>query len=561
MTTPATRIQPPLLSVVVPARNSAPWVGELLESLLAQGVESSEIIVVDNGSCDDTAEIVEQHTARDPRVRLIRSQATSAAAARNDGVDAALGAYLVFADSDDIVPDGAHEAMLAALEASGSDMVIGDHLKFSPTSTWSPTKRWSPFDEPLRAVPPEDAPSLMTGRACWNRMFRRSFWDRAGLRFPEIPSVDDIVPMTRAFVTAESLDVVPSPVYLYRDRHDGSSISQRSDAATTVRYLQQETICARLVADRPGLRAQHAEIVFDADGWAHLARFVASRPSSADTAAVRAELGRLLDVVPLGAAHGIEVGRRVLWALVLDGSWGVASAFVTGSVSADARERLDAWIAAISALRAGGSGLFDLGDIVGAGLFPALVNGADAVGHDWLAAALPTLQDLPGGDPSPGLASSMARAVRSGDARAVMSVSGLRHLVPLVVGAAVPKLDGLEISGALPASSVRPAMALRLQNGATTLVVRVESGPGSWTAFLDGSSMGAGRWTMTVGADDVDGQFPVVSARMALPPIGDAFPIQPLADRADGWRFLVDRRHPRRTGLGALVERVRRRTR
>lgn len=547
------------LSVVIPARDSRPWVAELLESVLRQDVEELEVVFVDNRSKDGTAEIVEEFAVRDRRVRLVRSDAATAAQARNEGVAVATGEYLVFADADDLVPDGAYRSMLEALRTSGSDMAIGDHLKFSPTETWSPTKRWGAFDQQRIGVEPEAAVELLTGRACWNRMFRRSFWDRAGMRFPEISSVDDIEPMTRAFVCARSLDVVTVPVYLYRDRSDGTSISQQSDAATTLRYIHQEIACARLLASRPRLRAQHALMVLDADGWAHVARFVASGPTADETESVAAALAELLGHIQTDVLTEVAPARRVLWALVLLGDWNVIAAFVraTDPRSSDARTRLDAWLSAMILLNAAGRTPVDIPSLVAEGLLPALINGADDVGVRWVAAALPELRRLPAARHQSGLRAAMSDAVESDDASAILAVAELRNIVPLVVRSASPTEGGLEISGAMTTSRTSLKLSLVLQSDSDVVVVPIRTTPNSWRASLSAATLRAGRWTVAVRATNIAEVFPVVTARMALPPVGQQFLIQPLADRKNGWRFLVDRRTPAKKGFAAALARFR----
>ncbi|WIB12412.1 glycosyltransferase family 2 protein [Curtobacterium sp. MCPF17_052] len=551
-----------LLSVVIPARDSRPWVGELLESILRQDVAALEVVVVDNQSVDGTAEFVAQVALKDDRVRLIRSDATTAAQARNEGTAAASGAYLVFADSDDIVPDGAYRAMLESLVTSGSDMAIGDHLKFSPTATWSPTARWRAFDRRRTSVVPVDAAELLTGRACWNRMFRRSFWDRVELRFPEIPSVDDIAPMTRAFVNARAVDVVPVPVYLYRDRSDGSSISQQADAVTTIRYLHQEIACAQLVAAWPRLRSQHAVMVLDADGWAHIARFVASDPVPADVMSVRAALSRLLELIPLDALAEVAPVRRVMWALVLLGDWNALTAFASGVVpGSDARARLDAWISALVVIDAADPSPIDVADLMAQGLLPALVNGAEDVPEEWIAEALPALRSLPVAGSEPGLRTAMVGAIETDEPAAVRAVSELRHVVPLVVQTATPTDGGLEIAGALTTTGNVPELTLVLRSDAEVVSVPVRKTAGAWNASLHADDLHQGRWTVSVTAGGITGTFPVVTARMALPPVAEHFLIQPLADRKNGWRFVLDRRVPPKKSIAAALARFRRRSR
>ena len=553
---------PPVLSVIVPAHDSAPWITDLLETVLAQGIDDMEVLVVENGSTDDTAALVAAVSAGDPRIHLLRSSAGSAAAARNEGIDAATGEYLVFADADDLVPDGAYRAMLDAISTSGSDMVVGDHLKFSPTETWSPTVRWQLFDAARRSVAPGEAPALLAGRACWNRVFRRSFWDRAGLRFPEVPSLEDIEPMTRAVAAASRVDVVQDCVYLYRDRGDASSLSLRADAAVTVRYLEQELRCATLVAEDPALRRQHAEVVLDADGWAHLHRFLLDRPDDAATSAVAAALAPLVAAIGLGGLADVAPQRRALWHLVLDGGWVAAVRFAVGTGSADATERTAAWIDALTTLGGADRTSTDaVAALVADGLLPALVNAADDVDPAVIGAWLPRLRALPLPDDGDGLVGVMADAIRAGGPEALVVASRLRHVVPLVVDRAEPTGTGLGLGGPLRGQAAPPGLTLVVSGGELRLPVTIDDDGRRWQADLGADGLAVGRHTVEVVSEPSGVRLPVVTARMPLPPLPAADPLQPLADRRDGWRFLVERRAAPQRGLGSVLRRVTRRLR
>lgn len=546
------------LSVVLPAKNAAPWLEETLDSVLRQAVDALEVIVLDNGSTDGTADIALMIAARDERVRVIDSPARSAAEARNEGVGLATGDYLVFVDSDDLVPDGAYAALLSSLEISGSDMAVGDHLKFSPTETWSPTLRWYEFDEHQMSRRPSELPGLLGGRACWNRMFRRSFWDRSGLGFPPLDSLEDMEPMTRAMVESRSIDVVPQVVYLYRDRGDGSSVSKASDAAATVRYLQQERACAELVQCDEVLRRQHALVVLDADGWVHMSRFLASSPDVEARASVETALASLLEHVSLDPLPEVAPNRRMLWALLLAGKAEAAETFVSETTAGDPVRSARAWAEALAVLRVVDDRMHVLPSLVNDGLLPALVNGADGMDLAVLEALLRVLRDLEGVEQAEGLRRAMQNAVLAGDAPRVAAVSGLRHVVPLIVSGAASTPQGLELTGCFPADDAgKLRLVLRSENEVRDVEVIMQER--RWRASVDATLLMPGRWTVAVRAEVSDELFPVITARMPLPPVDERFPLQPLADRRNGWRFLIEHRAPERRGVARLASRVRNR--
>jgi glycosyltransferase involved in cell wall biosynthesis len=92
----------PTVSVITPAFNAAPYVRETLDSVLAQTFTDFEVIVVDDGSTDETAAIVDWYAQRDPRVRVVRQANRGIAAARNTAIAHARGRFLALLDSDDL---------------------------------------------------------------------------------------------------------------------------------------------------------------------------------------------------------------------------------------------------------------------------------------------------------------------------------------------------------------------------------------------------------------------------------------------------------------------------
>jgi len=115
-----------LVSVVIPVHDQASYIGEALASVYAQDVHALDVIVVDDGSTDDSLATAQ---ARFPAIRAIRQDNAGIGAARNRGVEAARGEYLAFLDADDRWPAGSLSRLLAALaELTGPAMAFG-HLR------------------------------------------------------------------------------------------------------------------------------------------------------------------------------------------------------------------------------------------------------------------------------------------------------------------------------------------------------------------------------------------------------------------------------------------------
>jgi glycosyltransferase involved in cell wall biosynthesis len=110
-----------IVSVIIPAWNAEQWISEAVESVLRQTWRNVDIIVVDDGSTDDTATIVERIS--DERVRCIRAEHRGAAAARNRGLEYARGELIQFLDADDILGERKLELQIEALSMSPSRSV------------------------------------------------------------------------------------------------------------------------------------------------------------------------------------------------------------------------------------------------------------------------------------------------------------------------------------------------------------------------------------------------------------------------------------------------------
>src|SRR5215204_5307150 len=118
------RARAPLVSVIIPCYNQAHFLGEAIESVLAQSYPHFEIIVVDDGSTDNTFEVASHYS----KVRLIRQENRGVSRARNAGLRESEGSYVVFLDADDRLLPGALDAGLECFEAHPeSAFVDGDY--------------------------------------------------------------------------------------------------------------------------------------------------------------------------------------------------------------------------------------------------------------------------------------------------------------------------------------------------------------------------------------------------------------------------------------------------
>lgn len=114
----------PVVSIIIPAYNAGRWIGATLESAISQTLTDHEIIVVDDGSTDNTAEIVEGFRNRDSRIRYIRIPNAGVGAARNVGITAACGEFIAPLDADDLWDAEKLEKQVRRLREAGEDAAM-----------------------------------------------------------------------------------------------------------------------------------------------------------------------------------------------------------------------------------------------------------------------------------------------------------------------------------------------------------------------------------------------------------------------------------------------------
>ena len=222
---------PPRVSVVVPMFNVATYLQDCLDSLAQQSLRDIEVVMVDDGSTDETADIAAAMAKRDERFRLVQQPNGGLGNARNNGAAAATGEFLAFLDSDDIVPRHAYETLLGALDKSGSDFASGNVRRMSAIGISQTSFLANVFGQRRLATHITKFPALIADRIACNKLFRRAFWTEHGLRFPEGVLYEDMPVTIPAHFLARSVDVVDRTIYLWRVREGGdlSITQQRTD--------------------------------------------------------------------------------------------------------------------------------------------------------------------------------------------------------------------------------------------------------------------------------------------------------------------------------------------
>jgi CDP-glycerol glycerophosphotransferase len=213
------------ISVVVPIYDVEEYLGACLRSIAAQTFGDLEVVMVDDGSTDGSPDIAAEFARQDSRFRLVRQPNGGLSSARNTGIREARGELLAFVDSDDVLPADAYERLAGALDETGSDFATGNVHRLEGMETAQAPFLARAFERTRLRTHVTRFRPLLADRTAWNKLYRREFWDRHGLWFPEGRIHEDIPVTLPLHFRARSVDVLADPVYYWRLREQ--SITQR----------------------------------------------------------------------------------------------------------------------------------------------------------------------------------------------------------------------------------------------------------------------------------------------------------------------------------------------
>lgn len=183
----------PKISIIVPVYNGAEFLRPCIDSILAQSFCDLEIILVDDGSTDESPEICDGYAALDKRVICIHQENAGAAAARNRGLKVSTGKYIAFVDSDDWIDQDMYETMVSAAEERSCDLVICDCVKESETGSQTYTHELPGGSYDREAMVAQYFPQLLMPDSVeypvtisnWLLLIRREIIEENRLSFPE----------------------------------------------------------------------------------------------------------------------------------------------------------------------------------------------------------------------------------------------------------------------------------------------------------------------------------------------------------------------------------------
>lgn len=212
-----------LISVVIPVYNIEKWVGKCLSSLIKQSYTDLEIIVVNDGSTDDSLTICEQYQKKDGRIKIISQKNKGLSAARNAGIVNAQGEFIFFVDGDDYLRENAIELAYEAIQKECADMCIlqyeyvGDSGEIVHKNEKYSKRLCMSGVEAMKRLLIDDS---IGGVIAWGKLYRKTLFKTYELMFPEGLYHEDCFFTYKACFYSSRVVYIPYSGYMYVQRAD-----------------------------------------------------------------------------------------------------------------------------------------------------------------------------------------------------------------------------------------------------------------------------------------------------------------------------------------------------
>ncbi len=208
----------PLVSVIIPVYNVAPWLSECVDSVINQTYNNLEILLIDDGSTDGSGEICDNYSQLDRRITVLHTDHHGLSAARNNGLDHATGDIIFFLDSDDVAYPNAIERVVAVMEQTAAQIIA---FGTSREGFYNRT-------DVLRSMISKNG----IAGAIWTKVFRSDVLN--DIRFRENHNYSDVAFFLNAFDKCGKLYAITDKLIKYRYRPGSitasNTVSNRLDA-------------------------------------------------------------------------------------------------------------------------------------------------------------------------------------------------------------------------------------------------------------------------------------------------------------------------------------------
>lgn len=214
------------VTIVIPVYNVESFLKQAVESAINQTYKNIEIILVDDGSKDNSGKMCDEFAKIDDRIKVIHKPNGGLSDARNAGLEVATGKYIMFLDSDDFYELDAVEAMYKEIADKDADFVIGNYINASEAGEkWDKPvfdlEKFKPFK---LSIDDHFNSFFIMNSGVWNKIFKKEFIDSINVKFEKGLPAEDAIFTTYCFIKSSKVYYIPHIVFNYRLR-EGNSIS------------------------------------------------------------------------------------------------------------------------------------------------------------------------------------------------------------------------------------------------------------------------------------------------------------------------------------------------
>lgn len=241
------------VSIIVPVYNGEKYLRGTIEMIINQTFKEFELILIDDGSNDNSKEICNYYANADKRIRVIRQQNLGAWAARNAGIKSATGKYIMFLDCDDWYEKNLIEVMYNAIESSNVDLVICGHIDLFVNSN---RKIYKSNNIMLKEHVYESNESFMLdyykfrkigiSDVLWNKIYRAEIIKENELFFQKLPRGEDAVFNINYYEKINSCRILENSLYKYRIEREKPSWIKYSDNFYEALLIESEIITNKI---------------------------------------------------------------------------------------------------------------------------------------------------------------------------------------------------------------------------------------------------------------------------------------------------------------------------
>ena len=245
-------VKTPFISVVMPVYNTAKYLSKSIGSVLNQTFQGFELLCINDGSTDNSWELLEKYASQDERVRIFNKKNEGVSTARNIGIEHALGNYIFFMDSDDSMPANALHVMIKALKNNPSAKYIKGNNLVSTSEGETVVTKWATQRKPY-------AGKLLSSEDFWHYidLVRPCVWgilfDLAYIRYKNLRFETNIDFGEDALFLAQYIDNIPGvyindPTYDYLFARQGSLCNHITKR--TKEFYEKKAKCALSVTQK-----------------------------------------------------------------------------------------------------------------------------------------------------------------------------------------------------------------------------------------------------------------------------------------------------------------------